>query len=46
MAGEHARVYAEVPLEMIEVKPDDDRKSAAVLDQLALDFSEINHEEA
>ena len=34
-----------MPLQMIEVKQEDDGKSAAELDQLGLDFSEINHDD-
>lgn len=46
MVGEQARV-CEVPLQMIEVKQDgnNDEKSAGGLDQLGLDFSEIDQED-
>ena len=45
MAGEQARVCDEAPLQMIEVKQEVDGKSAAELDQLGLDFSEMNHDD-
>lgn len=45
MRDEQARVCDEAPLQMIEVKQGTDGKGAAELDQLDLDFSEINHDD-